>query len=156
HFIGFVRNWEIRATEPTAVKGRWLKGPGLAIFSALAKTLGREISDLPLIAEDLGAVTPKVTRLRDELELPGIKVLQFAFGTDPQAPSSRPYNYRRRAVVYTGTHDNDTTVGWFSGGAGSTRDEAQVAREQRAAMAYLPSDGRNIAWDMIRCAWASV
>ena len=154
HFIGFVRNWEISSTEPTAVKGRWLKGPGIAFFQALAKALGR--TDLPLIAEDLGAVTPKVRRLRDQLGLPGIKVLQFAFGTDPQAKSFLPHNYPRRAVAYTGTHDNDTTVGWFEGGPGSTRDEAQVMKERVLAMRYLPSDGRAIHWDMIRAAWASV
>jgi 4-alpha-glucanotransferase len=156
HFIGFVRNWEIQSSEPTAVNGRWIKGPGVSIFEALARTLGRKIEDLPLIAEDLGAVTPKVTRLRDTLRLPGIRVLQFAFGTDPQAHAFLPHNYPRRAVVYTGTHDNDTTVGWFEGGEGSTRDRAQVAREQETAKAYLPSDGKDIAWDMMRCAWASV
>jgi 4-alpha-glucanotransferase len=156
HFIGFVRNWEIPAAEPTAVQGRWIKGPGRAIFEALAKAIGRKTADLPLIAEDLGEVTRNVIRLREALKLPGIRVLQFAFGTDPQAPTFLPHNYPRRAVVYTGTHDNDTTAGWYHGGVGSTRDQVQVLREQAAARAYLPSDGNDIAWDMMRCGWASV
>jgi 4-alpha-glucanotransferase len=154
HFIGFVRNWEIRADEPTAVRGRWLKGPGIALFQAVERALGT--GDLPFIAEDLGLVTPKVLRLRDELRLPGIKILQFAFGTDPNAASFLPHNYPRRAVVYTGTHDNDTTVGWFRGESGSVRDDAQVEKERALAMRYLPSDGERIHWDMLRAAWASV
>ncbi|MGO9712740.1 MAG: 4-alpha-glucanotransferase [Polyangiaceae bacterium] len=157
HFIGFTRYWEIPASEPTAVKGRWVRGPGADFFRALAK----EIGELPLIAEDLGVVTPRVKRLRDHFKLPGIKVLQFAFGTDPQAPGFLPHNYRRRAVVYTGTHDNDTTVGWFSevGGGASTRSAAQTERERQTVMHYLgsdSSDGSEIHWDMIRAAYASV
>ncbi len=155
HFIGFTRYGEIPAAEPTAVRGRWRKGPGIDLFQALA----RETGELPLIAEDLGVVTRRVKRLRDELRLPGIKVLQFAFGTDPQAPDFLPYNYRRRAVVYTGTHDNDTTAGWFHdpGGAGGTRSPEQTEKERQTAMTYLGArDGREIHWDMIRAVEASV
>jgi 4-alpha-glucanotransferase len=155
HFIGFTRYWAIPATEPTAVKGRWMRGPGADFFDALE----RETGSLPLIAEDLGVVTPRVKRLRDQFELPGIKVLQFAFGTDPQAPGFLPHNYRRRAVVYTGTHDNDTTVGWFNevGGGASMRSTAQTEVERATALRYLGAkDGREIHWEMIRTAYASV
>jgi 4-alpha-glucanotransferase len=155
HFIGFQRYWEIPAGEPTAVNGRWMKGPGARLFDALR----RELGELPLIAEDLGAITPAVKRLRDRFRFPGIKILQFAFGTDPSAPDFKPHNYPRRAVVYTGTHDNDTTLGWFHehGGGAATRDPAQTEKERRAAMHYLGvRDAREIHWDMIRAVQASV
>ena len=154
HFIGFQRYWEIPASEATAVNGRWMKGPGAHFFATVRKKLGA----LPLIAEDLGAVTPAVLALRDEFRLPGIKVLQFAFGTDPSAANFLPHNYPRRAVVYTGTHDNDTTVGWFreKGGEASSRSTEQADKERRAVLDYLASDGREIHWDMIRAALASV
>ncbi|MEW5851005.1 MAG: 4-alpha-glucanotransferase [Myxococcota bacterium] len=153
HFIGFTRYWEIPADEPTAVRGRWMKGPGAPFFRAVRDELGT----LPLIAEDLGAVTPAVKALRDRFHLPGIKILQFAFGTDPSAPDFKPHNYPRRAVVYTGTHDNDTTVGWFHdvGGSG-TRSPEQTEKERQACLRYIGSDGRRIHWDMIRTAMASV
>lgn len=157
HFIGFVRYWEVKAEEPTAMKGRWMKGPGRPLFDAVRAAVG----DLPLVAEDLGAVTPKVKRLRRDLGLPGIRLAQFAFGTDPQAPAFLPHNHVRRAVVYTGTHDNDTTRGWFfdPGGEGSARTPEETAKERKLALDYL---GRNeaevedIHWDMIRIVWASV
>ena len=154
HFIGFQRYWEIPAASPTAEGGRWMKGPRADFFSVVEKALGH----LPLIAEDLGAVTPAVFALRDRFRLPGVKILQFAFGDDPHADTFLPHNYRRRAVVYTGTHDNDTTVGWFHdrGGGWSTRTPEQCDRERRAALAYLGSDGKEIHWDMIRAAFASV
>ncbi|HEY1696998.1 MAG TPA: 4-alpha-glucanotransferase [Polyangiaceae bacterium] len=154
HFIGFQRYWEIPATEPTAVRGRWMKGPGADFFDAVKAALG----ELPLIAEDLGETTPAVYALRDRYRLPGIKILQFAFGADPQGPSFRPHNYPRRAVVYTGTHDNDTTVGWFldPGGDDTTRTPAMVDRERSAALTYLGTTGEEIHWDMIRTALASV
>jgi len=161
HFIGFSRYWEIPGAEQTAVNGRWLPGPGEELFATLARELGR----LPLIAEDLGAVTPEVTALRDQFKLPGIRVLQFAFGTDLAAHDFLPHNYPRTAAVYTGTHDNDTVVGWFEAreelAAGtdqaSTRSPEQVEKEQRAALAYLgAADGSNIHWDMIRMCLLSV
>jgi 4-alpha-glucanotransferase len=131
-----------------------MKGPGAHFFDAVKAALG----DLPLIAEDLGEVTPAVYALRDRYRLPGIKILQFAFGDDPSAPSFLPHNYRRRSVVYTGTHDNDTTVGWFLdvGGSDSTRTAEQSERERAAALRYLGTTGEEIHWDMIRLALASV
>ena len=150
HFIGFQRYWRIPADEPTAVNGKWMKGPGSALFDALRAAFG----PLPLIAEDLGDVTPRVRALRDRYDLPGIKILQFAFGNDPSARSFLPHNYTRRAVVYTGTHDNDTTVGWFAGG--DSRSAAQVEREQSTTLAYLGTSGQEIHWEMMRAAFASV
>jgi 4-alpha-glucanotransferase len=139
HFIGFTRYWEIPASEPTAQNGRWRPGPGPRLFEALGP--------LQLIAEDLGAVTPEVTALRDRFRFPGIKLLQFAFGTDPQAPTFLPHNYERNSVACTGTHDNDTTRGWF---------ERLDPKERAAALAYLGTGGREIHWEMIRCVWSSV
>jgi 4-alpha-glucanotransferase len=161
HFIGFQRYWEIPAAEETAVSGRWLPGPGEELFATLASKLGT----LPLIAEDLGAVTPEVTALRDQFGFPGLRVLQFAFGTDVSAHDFLPHNYPRAAVVYTGTHDNDTVVGWFEAreelAAGpdeaSSRSPEQVAKEQRAVLAYLgAADGSSIHWDMVRMCLLSV
>jgi 4-alpha-glucanotransferase len=154
HFIGFSRYWAIPASCPTAIDGRYAKGPGASLF----KKVRAELGALPLIAEDLGVVTPKVKALRDRFDLPGIRVLQFAFGDDPSAPDFMPYNYPRGAVVYTGTHDNDTTVGWFrdEGGEASTRTSEQIARERQLAIDFLGSDGREIHWDMIRAVLASV
>jgi 4-alpha-glucanotransferase len=154
HFIGFKRSWQIPASEPTAVRGRWAKGPGSDLFDVVKASLG----ELPLIAEDLGVVTRSVHALRDAYRLPGIKVLQFAFGDDPSADSFLPHNYRRRSVVYTGTHDNDTSLGWFRdpGGAGRPRTPAQAQEERDRALLYLGSDGTEIHWSMIRTALASV
>jgi 4-alpha-glucanotransferase len=154
HFIGFVRYWRIPATEPTAVAGRWVTGPGEDFFAAVRAALG----DLPLVAEDLGVTSRAVKALRDRHRLPGLKVLQFAFGADPQAPDFLPHNYPRRAVVYTGTHDNDTTVGWFyaGGGDGSTRTAEQAEAERRTCLRYLGTEGKEIHWDMVRAALASV
>jgi len=154
HFIGFQRYWRIPATEPTAVRGRWMKGPGKDFFAAMESTLGT----LPIIAEDLGAVTPAVFALRDRFGFPGIKILQFAFGKDPYAYTFLPYNHGRRAVVFTGTHDNDTTVGWFTdqGGGWSTRTPGETDAERAAALGYLGTSGDEIHWDMIRLALASV
>ncbi|GAC1347243.1 MAG: 4-alpha-glucanotransferase [Myxococcales bacterium] len=152
HFIGFVRYWQIPASAPTAQEGRFRKGPGEELFAALRAALGA----LPLIAEDLGLVTPQVTALREKLGLPGIRILQFAFGTDPQAGSFLPHNYPRASVAYTGTHDNDTTAGWFHEQRGGTRSAQQTGKERRAALDYLQSDGAEIHWDMIRAVQASV
>jgi 4-alpha-glucanotransferase len=154
HFIGFQRYWRIPASCPTAVDGKWMKGPGADFFRAARAALG----DLPLIAEDLGATTPAVFALRDRFRLPGIKILQFAFGDDPNAASFLPHHYPRRAVVYTGTHDNDTTVGWFhdQGGGWSTRTPDQTATERAAALRYLGTSGEEIHWDMMRLALGSV
>jgi 4-alpha-glucanotransferase len=142
HFRGFESYWEIPAGMPTAEVGRWVKGPG----SDLLQTLHRELGGLPLIAEDLGIITPEVEALRDQLELPGMRVLQFAFGGGSHQPFL-PHNYVRRTVVYTGTHDNDTTRGWYA-----TAPEAERNQMRR----YLGRDGSDVVWDLIRLAWASV
>ncbi|MBX3258540.1 MAG: 4-alpha-glucanotransferase [Labilithrix sp.] len=159
HFIGFVRYWQIPAHEPTAIGGRWMKGPGRALFDAVAAEVG---GPLPLIAEDLGAVTPKVTRLRRALRLPGIRLVQFAFGTDPQAPSFLPHNHDKNAVVYTGTHDNDTSVGWFTDPGGtptSSRTREQADRERHRVLAYMGrehGEAVDVGLEMMRLAMASV
>ncbi|MCC6629167.1 MAG: 4-alpha-glucanotransferase [Chloroflexi bacterium] len=142
HFRGFEAYWAVPAAEDTAIHGRWLPGPGAAFFSALRAGLG----ELPIIAEDLGLITPPVEALRDAFDLPGMAVLQFAFGTDA-ANTYLPHNHRRNLVVYTGTHDNDTTTGWYAQQAEAVRD--QVRR-------YLGQPGDDIAWDFIRLALASV
>ncbi|WP_373047775.1 4-alpha-glucanotransferase [Vulgatibacter sp.] len=156
HFIGFTRYWEIPADEPTAINGKWLPGPGAHFFRAVQKALGTE--ELPLIAEDLGAVTPEVTALRDAFGMPGIRILQFAFGSDPQAPTFKPHHYPRNAAAYTGTHDNDTVVGWFHdpGGTGSNRTPAETEVERRYATRYLGCEAGEIHWDMIRALLVSV
>ncbi len=136
HFIGFVRYWRIPAAEPTAVRGAWLPGPGRELFDRAREALG----PLPLVAEDLGAVTPAVTALRRALGFPGTVILQFAFGRDAQAPKFLPHNHFRRQVVYPGTHDNDTLRGWLDdpgGGADATRSTAEAATERARALAYL-------------------
>ena len=107
-FAVFEAYWEIPSSEPTAVHGRWVEGPGQPFFDAVKEALG----DLPIIAEDLGVITPEVEALRDDNNLPGMKVLQFAFA-DGAADPYLPHNYPRGCVVYTGTHDNDTTRGWY-------------------------------------------
>jgi len=142
HFRGFEAYWEVPATEKTAVNGRWVKGPGEALFNALIDSLG----PLPVIAEDLGVITPDVKALRDRFGFPGMKILQFAFDSGPDN-SYLPHNYERNAVVYTGTHDNDTTAGWFAG---------LPAKEKKQIRDYLGSDGKDIVGDLIRTALASV
>jgi 4-alpha-glucanotransferase len=154
HFRGFEAYWEVPGDATTASSGRWMPGPGIDFFRAVKTKLG----ELPLIAEDLGVITPAVEALRDELGAPGMRVLQFAFGNDAKAADYRPHNYPRHCVVYTGTHDNDTAVGWFESkaGEGTTRTAEEISRERAAALAYLGSNGDDIAWDMIRLAWSSV
>jgi 4-alpha-glucanotransferase len=154
HFRGFEAYWEVAATEQTAVHGRWVKGPGSALFRAAKAKLG----ELPLVAENLGVITPEVEAIREEFGFPGMAVLQFAFGTDPQAPTFRPHNYPREVVAYTGTHDNDTTVGWWTseGQRESTRSNEDIRRERDLAMRYLNTGGREIHWAFIRALEASV
>lgn len=142
HFRGFAGYWEVPAGEPTAVNGRWVKGPGQDFFNKVLGTLG----DLPIIAEDLGAITPDVVEMRDRFDLPGMKIIQFAFHGDPDEPFL-PHNHIHNAVIYTGTHDNDTSQGWY---------ERVEEREKDFARRYLGQDGTDIAWDFIRAAWASV
>ena len=142
HFRGFEAFWEIPAWEKTAINGRWVKGPGEALFHALRNALGH----LPIIAEDLGVITGEVEALRDQFGFPGMKILQFAFGSGPENPYL-PHNHVKSCVVYTGTHDNDTTAGWF---------ESLKAKEQKGVLAYLDRDRHDLVWHMIRCALASV
>lgn len=154
HFRGFEAYYEIPGGATTAVNGRWVKGPGAPLFKALESALGR----LPIVAENLGVITPDVEALRERFGFPGMAILQFAFGKDPQAPDFKPHNYVHHLVAYTGTHDNDTVMGWWhSTGAGdSTRTEADVAAELDHARRYLNTDGTEINWVMIRTLMASV
>jgi 4-alpha-glucanotransferase len=153
HFRGFAASWEIPGGDKTAEHGRWVNVPGRELFTAIKRALG----DLPIIAEDLGVITPDVEALRDDFGLPGMRILQFAFGGDTKN-ADLPHNYIRNSVVYTGTHDNDTTVSWFSSqpGAGSTRNTEQIERERNFSLNYLNSDGHEIHWDFIRAVLASV
>jgi len=154
HFRGFEAFWEVPGRATTAANGRWVKGPGAALFDRLREELG----DLPIIAENLGVITPPVEELRNRYQFPGMAILQFAFGTDPQAPDFKPHNYPRNLAVYTGTHDNDTIVGWWnSEGAGdSTRSLEDVEKEKDFVRKYLATDGRDIHWVFIRTVLSSV
>ena len=155
HFRGFESYWEVPGGETTAINGRWVKGPGENFLSALQNVFG----GLPIVAENLGVITPPVEKLRHQFGLPGMSLLQFAFGTDPQGPSFRPHNYTRDLVAYSGGHDNDTTVGWWnsSAGADSTRTPEDVRKEHDFARAYLNfHDDAEINWVMIRAVLASV
>lgn len=154
HFRGFEAYWEVAASEPTAMNGRWIKGPGAELFSALQQEFG----ELPIIAENLGVITAEVEQIRRQFGFPGMAILQFAFGNDPQGPSFRPHNYVRNLVAYTGTHDNDTTLGWWNseGTNDSIRMPEDVAKEHAFAAAYLGSRDEPINWAMIRTVLASV
>lgn len=155
HFRGFEAYWEVAAGEATAMHGRWVKGPGEDFLAALQNAFGK----LPIVAENLGVITPTVEKLRHQFDLPGMSLLQFAFGNDPQGPSFRPHNYGRDLVAYTGSHDNDTTVGWWSSsGAGdSTRTPEDVRKEHEFARAYLNfHDESEINWVLIRAVLASI
>lgn len=142
HFRGFAGYWEIPAKEKTAVNGRWVPGPGAAFFDAVIGALGR----LPLIAEDLGVITPDVEELRDRYRFPGMKILQFAFDSGAANPYL-PHNYGHDCVVYTGTHDNDTSVGWY---------RSLSPAQQKRVLAYTGTAGSDIAWELTRLALASV
>jgi 4-alpha-glucanotransferase len=142
HFRGFAAGWVVPAKDPTARTGWWERGPGTALFGAIE----REMGDLPIVVEDLGLITPDVDDLRKELGFPGMKVLQFAFGGDPRS-QYLPHMYDRNTVVYPGTHDNQTTIGWFQ----SIPDD-----ERRRVQTYVGTDGSDIAWDFIHLAHSSV
>ena len=144
HFRGFAGYYEIPADHKTAEHGKWVTGPGKHFFNAVKEKLNGD-SGLPIIAEDLGLVTPDVTELLNAFDLPGMKVLQFAF-SGPENPFL-PHHYVSNCVAYTGTHDNDTALGWFA-----TADE----HEKNFAKRYLQIDGHNFAWDLIRAVWKSV
>lgn len=142
HFRAFAAGWVIPATARTAAEGHWEAGPGLAIFAAMRKALG----PLQFIVEDLGIITSDVVALREALGFPGMKVLQFAFDSGPYN-AYLPHNYEPNSVVYTGTHDNQTSIGWFK----SLREDTRASVQR-----YLARDGSDIAWDLIRAAWSSV
>lgn len=143
HFRGFDAYWEVEADAKTAIHGRWVKGPGQKLFDAVKKELG----DLPIIAEDLGVLTKSVNKLRDDNRFPGMKILQFAFA-DNAGNSFLPHNYTTpNCVVYSGTHDNDTTRGWYS-----TAD----AFEQHRTREYVHADGSQIHWDLIELGMKSI
>jgi 4-alpha-glucanotransferase len=135
------------------VNGRWVAGPGAVFFEALHQALGA----LPIVAEDLGLITPAVRALRQRFGFPGMRVLQFGFG-DPGGNEHAPHNYTQDCVVYTGTHDNNTSLGWLHEveRPESTEALAQIAAERTMALQYMGSNGRQIHWDMIRLALASV
>jgi 4-alpha-glucanotransferase len=141
HFRAFAAAWVVPAEDTTAANGRWEKGPRRALFDTIAESLG----EVPIIVEDLGLITSDVHSLRRELNLPGMAVLQFAFDHDPEN-AYLPHNYTDPVVVYPGTHDNQTTIGWFEDLDVETRTQVQT---------YLGRDGSDIAWDLIRLALSS-
>ena len=154
HFRGFEAYWEVPASEKTAVAGRWVKGPGATLFEAVRKELG----NLPMVAENLGVITPEVVELMERLGFPGMAVLQFAFAAASSASDFLPHNYIRNQVVYTGTHDNNTTIGWWTDTStlDSTRTLQEVDQERAFALKYLATDGIDIHWTFIRAVLASV
>jgi len=144
HFRGFEAGWSVQAGELTAVNGDWISAPGMALFAEVRKQLG----DLPIIAEDLGLITPEVEALRDTNSFPGMRILQFAFeNADDRTSVFIPHNHIKNSVVYTGTHDNDTLVGWYA-----CRTDAEKAKID-SYFGYHLSD---VAWDFIRLAFSSV
>jgi 4-alpha-glucanotransferase len=154
HFRGFEAYWEVPAADKTAERGRWIKGPGAELFSVMQAELG----ELPIIAENLGVITPEVEQIRHQFGFPGMAILQFAFGNDPQGPTFRPHNYERNLVAYTGTHDNDTVVGWWNSkpGAGSIRTAEDIEHEHAFAREYLGFTDQPINWVLIRSVLSSV
>jgi 4-alpha-glucanotransferase len=141
HFRGFEAYWEIPAKEKTARTGQWVKAPGEDLFT----TIKNELGTLPIIAEDLGVMTPEVTALRDTFNFPGMKILQFAFSADPE-DNFLPHNYVKNCVVFTGTHDNDTTLGWY---------EKATEHERDFVKRYCRTGGQEINWDLITLALQS-
>ena len=141
HFRGFAGYWEIPGDALTAVDGRWVPGPGADLFHAIRAALG----DLPIIAEDLGEITPDVFALRDQFGLPGMKILQFAFSGPDNA--FLPHHYSPNCVAYTGTHDNDTSLGWY---------RTAPAQERDYYHRYLSHDNADVPGDMLRAIWGSV
>lgn len=143
HFRGFAEYWEVPANAPTAVHGRWMPGPGAKLFQAIQQAFGTQ---LPIIAEDLGLITPDVIALRNQFALPGMRIMQFAFG-DGMGNHFLPHHYVENTVAYTGTHDNDTTLGWW---------ETLPEHSKIFAQEYLASNGHLIHQDMIRALSRSI
>jgi len=142
HFRGFAAYWEIPASEHTAINGHWQPGPGAALLEAFKA----RFDALPIVAEDLGIITPAVNALRKQFGLPGMKILHFAFDSDANNPYL-PHRHSKNSVVYTGTHDNDTTLGWFN----SLRPETQLH-----CLNYLNHPQENMPWPLIQTALASI
>ena len=145
HFRGFYNYWKIPGDAPTAEKGEWVLGPGEKFFSTLEKYFGK----LPIIAEDLGILVPEVYELRDKFGFPGMKILQFAFGTNGEK-KFLPHNFVRNCVVYTGSHDNDTTLGWWN----SIQNDGTDTKD--FFLDYAGSNGKDVCKDMIRLAYSSI
>jgi 4-alpha-glucanotransferase len=142
HFRGFAAYWEIPADAPNAINGKWVTGPGEKLFEAFIKAFPH----LPIIAEDLGVITPDVIELREKFNLPGMRILQFAFA-EGEGNYFLPHHYVPNCIAYTGTHDNDTILGWWS----------NISDQEKAfAKHYLHSDGHDIQWDMMRAISSSV
>ncbi|GAC1648483.1 MAG: 4-alpha-glucanotransferase [Acidobacteriaceae bacterium] len=154
HFRGFEAYWAVPGGDKTAERGEWTKAPGLALFTALESALG----ELPVLAEKLGVITPEVESLRTRFRLPGMAILQFAFGSDPQAPYFTPHNYSRDRVAYTGTHDNDTVMGWWKRReATATETLEDIQRQRENAARYLDIRSGDLPnWAFIRALMASV
>jgi len=144
HFLGFENYWSVKWGDPTAEKGEWKPGGGHKLFAAIEKELGK----LPLIAEDLGVITPEVEKLRDDFNFPGMKILQFAFYDDNDNPYL-PHNFPKNCVVYTGTHDNETTVGWFQ------NLPSHIKNHVRSYLSYLRFTDWEVAWKLIEAAFES-
>lgn len=142
HFIGFVRNWEVPGGDETAENGFWVDVPGELLFATLKRRLG----DLPLIAEDLGSMTREVEHLRDSNGFPGMRILQYAFGGDAYN-TNLPHNFSQNSISYTGTHDNDTSVGWYN---------AADKKAKKHAKQYLRSAMKEPHWELIRTSLSSV
>jgi 4-alpha-glucanotransferase len=142
HFRGFAGYWSVPYGEKTAINGKWIPGPGKELFEVIRKELG----EVPIIAEDLGVITDDVEDLRDSFSFPGMKILQFAFDSG-EANDYLPHNFTKNCVVYTGTHDNDTAMGWIT----SAKPE-----DKKYMMEYIGKEGDFSCWDLIRLAWASV
>ncbi len=147
HFIGFHRCWEVPGDAKNAIEGRWVPGGRAPFFQAVRKKLG----EIQIIAEDLGIVTPEVTALREASGFPGMRVLQFAFGDDDGARMYLPHRYPKNCVAYTGTHDNDTTAGWYR----AREADGGLHHERNRIQRYLGGPPRDVPWDFIRLVWAS-
>ncbi len=143
HFRGFDKYWAIPYGDETAVNGKWVEAPGVNFFTTLEATLGY---DIPIIAEDLGEIDESVIKLRDKFGFPGMKILQFAF-ENPEENHFLPHNYTRNCVCYTGTHDNDTTFGWYKHAYEASKDKLRR---------YYSTDGHDICWILIRACFSSV
>jgi 4-alpha-glucanotransferase len=142
HFRGFEAFWSIPYGAPNAIKGEWKKAPGFQLFKTIEKYFGQ----IPMIAEDLGVITPEVEELRDSFDFPGMKIVQFAFTNTAKDPFL-PHNYKKNCVVYPGTHDNDTCLGWY---------KTCPEKEREYFLRYSSSNGENIHWDFLRLAMSSV